>query len=373
MKANRITIYILLILSLLACKNKTAQEADGNETSNLITISQEQFKAEGMAIGAASMHCFEDEIACTGFVKASPLGCAKISTPISGIIKSINFSLGDYVKKGQVICELNSNGLIDIQQRFIETKANLKVIKADYDRTTSLFKDKIIAEKEFLKIESEYKTTLGKLKSLTIKLNMLDLDLSKIESGDLYVSLPLKAPINGYLTKQNLTLGQYIEQNQQLIEQINTNQLQLEIAVFEKDVNKLQLGQTVHFNNIGDTETVYEAKLTSIGKGIDMETKSIHCLASIDRKAKSKLIHGSFIQAKIKTNEKNAMALPSDAIIKSGSEYFVLRVNKKDKTSYFFSKEKVTIGSKSKGYTEILENNNLDKVLVKGVYNISTD
>lgn len=373
MKANRITIYILLILSLLACKNKTAQEEDGNETSNLITISQEQFKADQMAIGSASMQCFEDEIACTGFIKASPKGFAKISTPISGIIKSISFKLGDYVKKGQIICELNSNGLIDIQQNFIETKTNLKVDKADYDRTLSLFKDKIIAEKEFLKIESGYKTMLVKLKSLTIKLNMLGLDLSKIEDGNLYVSLPLKAPINGYLTKQNLTLGQFIEQNQQLIEQINTNQLQLEIAVFEKDVNKLQLGQMIYFNNVGDTETVYKAKLTSIGKGIDIDTKSIHCLASIEKKAKSKLIYGSFIQAKIKTNEKDAMALPNDAIIKSGSEYFVLIVDKKNNKNYFLRKEKVTIGSKSKGYTEILEKNDLDKVLVKGIYNISAE
>lgn len=373
MKANQITIYILLILSILSCKDKTIKEEGGNEASNLISISQEQFKADKMAIGSASIHCFVDEIDCNGFVKASPKGCAKISTPVSGIIKSINFKLGDFVKRGQIICELNSIDLIDIQENFIETKAHVKVLKADYDRTLALFEDKIIAEKEFLKIESEYKTILVNLQSLTIKINMLGLDLSKIESGDLYNSLPLRAPISGYLTKQNVMLGQFIEQNQQLIEQINTNKLQLELAIFEKDVNKLQLGQVVYFNTVGDPENVYKAKLTSIGKGITVDTKSIHCLASIEDKAKTKLIHGSFIQAKIKTNEKDAMALPSDAIIKSGGDYFVLIVDKKDKNNYSLHKEKVKIGNESKGYTEIIEENDLDKVLIKGVYNISID
>ncbi len=65
--------------------------------------------------------------------------------------------------------------------------------------------------------------------------------------------------------------------------------------------------------------------------------------------------------------------MPSDAVIKSGSEYFVLIVDKKDKNGYSFRKEKVTIGSKSKGYSEILDKNDLDKVLLKGVYNISAE
>jgi len=373
MKANQVTIYTFLILSLWACKNKSTKQEDRKETSNLIIISQEQFKSEEMAIGATSLHCFEDEIDCNGFVKTSPKGCAKISTPISGIIKSINFKLGDYVKRGQILCEINSNELIDIQLDFIETDVKLKVLKSDYDRALSLYKDKITAEKNFLKIESDYKRMHTRLKALNIKLNNLGLDVSKIKRRDLYSSLPLRAPISGYLTKQILTLGQFIEQNQQLLEQVNPNLFQLEIAVFENDMNKLQLGQTIHFSNVGGEEMVYQAKLTSIGKGIDPNSKSIICLASIEKEVKIQLIHGSFIQAKIKTNEKGAMALPSAAIIKSGNEHFVLIVDKRDKKNYFFRKEKVTIGCKSKGYSEILEKKNLAEVLVKGVYNISLE
>ena len=373
MKANQITIYTFLILSLWACKNKSTQQEDGKGTSDLITISQEQFNSEEMVLGAASMHCFEDEIDCNGFVKTSPEGGAKISTPISGIIKSIKFKLGDYVKKGQVLCEINSNELIDIQQYFIETDAKLKVLKSDYDRALSLYEDKITAEKDFLKIESDYKSVLAKLKALHIKLNNLGLNISKIKGGNLYSSLPLRAPISGYLTKQTLMLGQFIEQNQQMLEQVNPSLLQLEIAVFENDVNKLQLGQTIHFSNVGCGKMAYQAKLTSIGKGIDHNSKSIICLASIEKDVKAQLIHGSFIQAKIKTNEKDAMALPSAAIIKSGNEHFVLIVDKRDKKNYFLRREKVTIGCKSKGYSEILEKKNLAEVLVKGVYNISLE
>ncbi|MGZ2371433.1 efflux RND transporter periplasmic adaptor subunit [Ancylomarina sp. YFZ004] len=374
MKANQITIHILLVLFLLACQNKTTKQDDiGQEASNLITISQEQFNSDKMEIGTISMHCFEDEIDCNGFVKAAPEGSAKISTPISGIIKSINFKSGDYVKKGQILCEINTNELLDIQQDFIETEVKLKLLKVNYDRAFSLFKEKIMAEKDFLKIESDFKLMLANLQTLNLKLDILKLDISKIRGGDLYASLPLKAPISGYIVKQDLMLGQFIEQNQQLIEQVDINQLQLEIAIFERDVNQLQLGQTIHFKSIGGTEMSHQAKLISIGKGVDMDSKSILCLASIEKSTKSKLIHGSYIQAKITTNEKDARALPSNAISKSGNEYFVLVVDNSEKNNYYFRKEKVKIGSISKGYTEILDENDLGKVLLKGVYNISVE
>ncbi|WP_372641345.1 efflux RND transporter periplasmic adaptor subunit [Ancylomarina sp.] len=374
MKENQITILILLVLSLLACQNKTTQhDVIVQETSNLITISQEQFNFNKMEIGTISPHCFEDEIDCTGFVRAAPEGCAIISTPMSGIIKSIKFKPGDYVKKGQIICEINSNELLDLQQDFIETEARLKVVKTDYDRASSLFKEKITAEKEFLNIESDFKSMLASLQTLILKINMLQLDISRIRAGDLYSSLPLKAPVSGYIIKQSLMLGQFIEQNQSLIEQVDINQLQLEIAIFEKDVNQLQLGQTIHFKSIGGTEMSHHAKLISIGKGVDADSKSILCLASIENRIKAKLIHGSYIQAKITTNEKDASALPSDAITKSGNEHFVLVVDNSDKKNYSFRKKKVKIGSISKGYTEILEENDLGNVLLKGVYNISLE
>lgn len=374
MKANQITIYILLVLSFGACQNKTTQqEVIGQEASNLITISQKQFNSEKMEIGTISLECFEDEIDCNGFVRAAPEGCAKISTPISGIIKSIYFKLGDYVKKGQILCEINTNELLDFQQDFIETEVKLKLLKADYDRSFSLFKEKIMAEKDFLKIESDFKIMRANLQALNLKLDILKLDISKIRDGDLYAALPLKAPISGYIVKQNLMLGQFIEQNQQLIEQVDINQLQLEISIFEKDVNQLQVGQMIHFKSTYGIEMSHQAKLISIGKGVDVDSKSILCLASIEKSTRAKLIHGSYVQAKITTNVKDASALPSHAISKSGTEHFVFVVDNSDKKNFSFRKKKVKIGCISKGYTEILEENDLGKVLVKGVYNISVE
>ncbi|MCZ4696000.1 efflux RND transporter periplasmic adaptor subunit [Ancylomarina euxinus] len=374
MKENQITILILLVLSLFACQNKTIQQDDmGLDNTNLISITKEQFNSDKMEIGTTSLYCFQEEIDCNGFIKAAPEGCAKISTPISGIIKSIKFKSGDFVTKGQVLCEINSNELIDIQQDFIETEVKLKVVKADYDRYLSLFKEKITAEKDFLKIESDFKVLMAKKQALNSKLHILQLDVSRIRDGNLYTALPLKAPISGYIIKQQLMLGQFIEQNQQLIEQVDINKLQLEISIFEKDVNQLELGQTIHFKNIGGGEMNYQAKLISIGKGLDTDSKSILCLASIEKNIKAKLIHGSYIQAKITTNEKDAIALPSNAITKLGNEHFVLVVNNRDNENYSFRKEKVKIGCISKGYTEILGTNDLGKVLLKGVYNISVE
>lgn len=374
MKTYILLFYILFTVCFFACQPKTPTDNPiENEVEQLIQISQQQFNSEKMEIGSVTTHCFEDLISCNGSIKAAPNGIANLSTPISGIVKSIHFSSGDFVKKGQVLCKIESNDLIALQQDFAETSAQFTGIKADYERNKALYKEKIGAEKNLISSESNYKATKAKYESLALKLKLLHLNTNKIKEGEFYSSLSITAPINGYITNYNLILGQFIEQQKSLIEIVNPDLLQLQIAVFEKDIQHLNLGQVLHFKTLSNSKKTHTAHLSVIGKGIDPETKTILCLAKIDNKAIGSLYNGSFIEAEIITNEKDAKALPSHAILKSGPDRYVLVIDKSDGQNYYLRKEKINIGTESNGFTEIVDASNLARVLTEGAYNISLE
>ena len=363
----------LIVLTTGCGKSSKTNEDAKPETDQLVKITINQFNADSMAIGTISTQTFEDEVRCNGYITASANGMAQISSPIAGIVESVNCSMGSYVKKGQTLCMITGNELMAMQQEFTETSARLKRLKSDYERSKSLYDEKIGAEKDFIAIESEYKAMKSKYLSLKLRLELLRLNVAKIEAGDLYASFSVISTINGYITKQNLVLGQFIEQQKLLVEIVDINQLQIQLSVFEKDIAKLKPGQTVNFRSPGEISFNNKATLVSIGKAVNPDTKTVTCIAAIKNSQQANLINQSYIEAIIAVNNSQAKALPTESLIKSGKDYYVLLVEKSDNEAYYFRKQKVTIGLTSKGFTEITDDIDLTKVLIKGVYNLSAE
>ncbi len=365
--------FAMMFLSTGCGKSSKINEDAKVETDQLVKITINQFKADSMAIGTITTQTFEDEVRCNGYIAAAANGMAQISTPIAGIVESVNCSMGSYVKKGHTLCMITGNELMAMQQEFTETSARLKRSKSDYERSKSLYDEKIGAGKDFIATESEYKAMNSKYLSLKLRLELLRLNVAKIEAGDLYASFSVISPINGYITKQNLVLGQYIEQQKLLVEIVDISQLQIQLSVFEKDIAKLKPGQTVIFSSPGEISFNNKATLISIGKAVNPDTKTVTCIATIKNSQQTNLINQSFIEALIAVNSSEAEALPSEALIKSGKDYYVLLLEKSDNEAYYLRRQKVNIGRISKGFTEISDSIDLTKVLVKGVYNLSAE
>lgn len=366
-------IFLIIAIAIGGCSTSTEKSVNTIvENENLIKITQDQIDANKMEIGEPSIQKFEETISCNAYIKAPSKGMALVSTQISGIVENINFSVGDYVKKGAKLCSISSNDFIILQQEFIETSVLTKKLKADYKRNKTLVDENIGAKKNLVAIESEFKVMQAKYQSLKIRLELLGLDISKIQSGELYSSFPLVAPINGFITNRNLVLGEFISPQVKLFEIVDVDKLQLELSVFENDIQKLKEGQNIYFNSMGEKH-LYSATLTSVGKSIDMDSKTIKCIASINNSKEVNFVNNTFIEAKIAINSIQANALPSQAIQKSEDDYYVFVVEKNENKVYFLRKVNIKIGHISNGFTEIIDANNLTKVLISGAYNLQME
>src|ERR1700727_2497699 len=70
--------------------------------------------------------------------KIQPVTQVEIKSKASGIIQKLPFNVGDFVQKGQVICELDQNDLLPAlrqqQAALHAAEANLRSAQADYER-----------------------------------------------------------------------------------------------------------------------------------------------------------------------------------------------------------------------------------------------
>ncbi len=367
-------ILLAAILSFSGCGSSTNPGAENAaEPEKLLKLTIQQFETEKMKLGEVSNQHFESLVKCNAYITSPAGAMARVSTPVPGIVESVNCSLGNYVKKGQVLCRLSGNEFITLQQDFIESAAKLKRAKADYDRIKALYDEKIGAEKDFIAAESDYTILNAKYNSVKMRLQQLGLNTVSIGNGDIVPAFQLLAPINGFVTDMNLVIGQYIESMQTIIEIVDVSRLQLQLSVFETDISKLKPGQNVRFQSSGGSTLPYSAVLTSIGKSIDHESKTIECLANIKSESGMNLISGSFVEANIIVEQYDANALPDEAIVKSGDDHFVFVVERSDATAYYLRKVKVETGMISAGFTELKQSEQLTKVLVSGVYNLPMD
>lgn len=368
------TVFIFFVFTLFGCNHSADTNTEiVSEDDNLIQITHEQFTSNAMKIGELSTHIFEDKVRCNGYIIAPANGMAMVSTQIAGIVESVHFCPGKYVNKGEILCTLSSPKLIILQQDYAEASTKLKKLQSDYDRSKALFKEKIGAEKDLISKESEFKAMKAKHYSLKLQLELLKLNVSKIENGDLYARFPIKAPISGYISKQEIVLGQFIEQQKQLLEIVDISQLQLELNVFENDLSKLEVGQVIRFNLLGEPSASHQAKLMSIGKSIDPDSKTIQCIAQLKTDDETNFINRSFAEADIIVENREAKALPNEAIVKSGEKFYVFVVEKKENQIYYLRKVNVGIGKISKDYTEIITKEASKNIVINGVYNLSAE
>ena len=368
------------ILSLLAvclfmasCSHNKKNNIPADVTSDLISITGDQFLTGNMAIGEPLKMQFDEMVECTGNIVIEPSGTIMISTPIPGLIRKIECKEGADVSAGQLLFVLGGNDFIELQKDFAETESQLKRIKSEYERVKSLYSERVGSEKDLIMAESEYKSANAIYSALKMKIKILGLDDTKISDGSFYESFSLRSPINGYLSQIEVAVGQYVDQQTPLAELLDINKMEIRMAVFEKDLGNLVKNQKVAFNLLGETRKIYTATLKSIGKDVDHDSKTIYCYADIDESRHVNFINNAYVEASIITKSDSVIAVPEEAVLKSEDNNYLLEFVKNENSNYYLKKTKVRPGRIYKGYVELLNQPDIGKILTRGTYNINIE
>lgn len=368
-----IIILVPVIGLLAACHGSSGEEAEnpGTEvaTSDEIALTRDQFTAAGMEVGDPSLVPFSDEVAANGIVVAAIGGSARINTLVPGRVRQIYQAVGEGVRKGEVLFTLESNEIIMLQQDYAEVFHRVALLAADYERQKTLYEEKIMAEKDFLRTESEYKSALADKEALGARLEMIRIDPSVVEAGTIAPYLSIHSPISGTVTRQELVLGQFIEPQLTVMEIVDTGKLQLSLRVFEQDLEGVAVGQKVHFNTPDQPDRIFEATLSHVGKSIDPETRAVLCIAQIDPARSQRFVNNLYVETRIVTCLRDTRAIPEHAVLRENDTDFVwVKVDEKGDQLYF-RKTPVQTGMTRNGFTEVLDEE-LSSVLLVGAYNL---
>ena len=252
-------------------------------------------------------------------------------------IEKIYVDVGDNVRQGQVLVQLDASNLQQL-------KLQVENQKIEFNRTSQLYQVGGASKAEYDNAK-------------------LQLDVLSTQLKQLMQNTQLTAPISGVVTARNYDSGDMYSQGQPVltIEQINPVKVMVNISeVYYKKVFK---GMPVDIElDAYEGETFY-GKVTIVYPTVDQSTHTFPVEVTINNSSQ-KVRPGMFARATVNFGDKNHVLVPDEALVKqigAGDRY--VYIYKNGKVSY----NKVELGKHIGTKYEILSGVNPgDDVVIAG-------
>jgi cobalt-zinc-cadmium efflux system membrane fusion protein len=362
--------WIIVLLTACGSKEKTEDKQTENTTvdNNSVQLTEAQIKTAGIETGKAETRNISSLLKVNGRIDVPPQNIVSISVPLGGYLQSSKLLAGMHVSKGETLALMQDPQYIQLQQDYLTSKTKLVYAEQEYNRQKELNESKASSDKVYQQAQAEFNSQKILLKSLGEKLRLININPDRLTAETItrYVSVP--SPINGFVAKINVNVGKYVNPSDALFEIVNPDDIHLGLDIFEKDINKLSIGQTVFAYTNTNPEKKYPCKIILISKNISVDKSfEVHCHFE---KYDKELLPGMFMNAEIQVQSKDSYVLPSDAIVSFEKKQYVFI----DKGSNRFEIAEVASGNSEDGFTEI-DNDSSAKlknqaIVVKGAYSL---
>lgn len=374
-------IYLLFIAILLTqCKNNQGKEEESvsvteqpaaPETLNKVTISDAQYRSLGITTGSLEKKNLKAVVKASGLLKLPPQNQADVSTFIGGMVKSIYVIEGTKVSKGQTLATLEHPDFTKLQEDYIKTKNNLEYLEKEFKRQEELYHENVGAGKVFQQAENNYKSEQSKLNSLKDQLQKISISIKDLNQGKITSAVPVKSPINGFVTHVYVNTGSFAQAASKLFEVVDNSHLHAELQIYEQDWYKVKPKQKVIFSLPSQPDKKVEGEVFSIGKSFDPQSKTLPVHAEILNT--ENLITGIYVNGYIDIGAAEVATLPEEAVISSGGKSMIFLEDKREAkdSTHTFSLEGIRTGVSNMGFTEIIpleKEISGDNIVKKGSY-----
>ena len=261
-----------------------------------------------------------------------------IAPQMAGRITKINVEIGDFVKEGQVLAEIDKAQLLQAQLQLQNQEVELQRLK-------SLYEEGGLSQSDYDAIQMQY--------------NVL-----KTQVENLIENTTLRSPINGVVTARNYDVGDMYAMSMPIFTVEQIVPVKLLVGVSETDYSKVKKGDSVVVTADAIPGKTFYGKVNRIYPTVDPATRTFTVEVKIDNNYKT-LRPGMFVRATVNFGTNTNVVIPDVAVVKQqgSGERFVYVLNEDNTVTY----KKVVLGRRMGAEYEVLEGlQDGDKIVIGG-------
>jgi HlyD family secretion protein len=341
-----------------------------------------------------------------------PLMQVDLIPKVSGYLERIDVHIGDIVKQGQVIAQIDRTDFLhkvrEIDAKVAQAKAQLAEIetgtraeelrqaeeavkqaqsrfdnaKLQHERIEALYKREVISKKERDVADMDYTVAEAQLASSQQQLKLLregarqevrDATQAKLREMEAILEqernhlkdTKIIAPFRGEISRKYVDAGAFVSPSSPptpLVNLVHTETLKVVANVLEKDIPLLKPGMKAKIQVDSYPGRVFEGRVEKINSALDLSTRTLQAEIYIFNSDRS-LKPGMFANVEVVLLEKpQTLVIPREAIIETGSEMSVFVVEGKQ-----VFRKPITLGYEQDRLVEVLKGlNEGDQVVIKG-------
>ena len=343
------TFKILICFLLFGCKDNDTKHVGKNseqQHNDEVHLTEKQVRYLDLRVISLKERFSSHYISANGRLAIAPNFEAVLHSFVSANVKKIFVIEGQRVTKNQVLAWVEHINIIALQREFIDFYENYLLSDLEYKRHKNLFAQKVISKKDMQQMQRDYAVAKANYSAALETLKLLNLDFRKIKRGKIFPYAPIKATISGYVEKIWVKKGQAVDSNTPLLGITNPEKIHVGLWIYQKDIAEIKQGQKVEVFIPAFEGKSFQARLFSVGKNFEADTKALHVHAEFENPPKA-LLEGMYVHAKIFTDNRKSLALEEDGFVQMGHKDFVF-IATKAKDSWTFEPQEVIVDKTQK-------------------------
>jgi len=208
----------------------------------VFTLKQDNSKAVGVQMEKVRLHTIESKVYAAGYVQ--PVVKVNISANVAGEIMSLNVKEGQYVKKGELLAQLDkvrySADVDQAKSYYRSTRSAKEVAEKEYMRVKKLYKDKNYSESQYDQAKYQYDQAVGTFEQAVARLKQAEDNLRKTT-----LVAPIDGTVIGLQKEQGeMALGSTFQADV-VMTVADLSSMEVEVDVNENDIVRVELGDSV--------------------------------------------------------------------------------------------------------------------------------
>ncbi len=392
-----ILIILFAFLWLRPAKEvKTEAPAAPGNTGTVKFLMEQQWLIR-MKLAQVEEETVARQINATGRVVPAANKQAVIAPPVGGILAGGQIPrIGQRVSQGQIIAvvQQTATSAEQAQVRGAAASLNLENARLEADRRTAsgevesarirldqatreasraerLYERKAFSERQLQAAEADLKAAKAVYDAAVKRVDALtaspSIAAARASVGSANASYAVRAPLSGYVTKVNKSLGEQVAAGEAILEIINLDTVWVEAPIFERDLNRLGGGAGATFTTAAYPDQEFRGTVVDIGAVINEATRAATVVFQVPNGGRALRI-GMQANVRLDAGESvTAMMIPTSAVLDNEGKKIVYVLLSGEE----FQRREVTLGDAYGDKVAVLSG--LDKgerVVTQGAYQI---
>ena len=332
-----------------------------------IPLTAKQVSTVDLKMGEAVEREMDATIDAKGSLVLRAQAMGDVASLMGGIVKSISVKEGQFVQKGQVVATVENTDVVSLQREYYSAAKECELARKDMERQKLLAQNGAGIKRSLQQAQKDYHVAHANMLGIGRQLAQMGISTAAVAKGKFTTAFPLRAPISGIVSEMTASLGSYADMQTPLMKIRNTQAVECDLNIFEKDLAKVKVGNRVTLNltnqpGVKLSGTVYgmnqyfndNSKSVAVHVKLDAASVKSYLHSSSGNNHGGKLFAGMYVSGKIATGSQQCLVLPSQAIVNTDGKQYVFALNgAPSRGNYSFSRHEVTTGASDGKYTEV--------------------